>query len=510
MLLYIVALPFLAMVAQALLPDNAAGKSKLQSQVHTGFSMAWGLLTAWVGYVALMSPEGLVLEWPHLALAGGSLDFAPRLSLNGASSVFVMLLGLAQIVVYGLLHDNKGAYGRSYAIPAHLLAGSLAGLFVSDSLLLFYLFWELALIGAYFWIGLHGRPSFFSGSVYSTLMRFVLLTLAGSLPMLASIAAICGNEGSDPGLSGLAGAVADLSPTTQNWVFLGFLLGVAVKLPMLGLHGWLRDTYSVAPPACRAMLSGVMSKMGAFGLIFVVAQGFPEQCYQYGAYLQMWAVLGVVYGAAVCLAQDRLVDILAYSSLSHLGILALGVFASVKSGITTTTGYTGSLLLVFNHGLIMAFLFALDARVMKSEESADIGLLSGLRFGQRRLAALFLVGIFASASLPGLSNFAGEILVYFAAFKSSPWLTFLAAVGALIGAGALMRGYHKAFLGKQPAIAKPGYEQAPDLGVWETSLGVAVVALWLLLGLYPMLFIGPIEKSLVAIGLSGFGPAGLP
>ncbi len=506
MLLLVILIPFLAILVQAFAPNQA----RLQGGIHTAITWAWGAFAAAVACMALCQQQVLTLEWPHIALFGGSIDLAPRLMLNASNAVFLLLLGLAQIIVFGLLRDKEGRYGRSYYISAHLMAGSLAGLFLCDSLLLFYLFWELALVAAYFWIGMHGRPSFFSGSVYNTLMRFVLMTLAGSLPMLASMAVILANDGRDPGLSDLAGAVADLSKPTQGWVFLGFLLGIGVKLPMLGLHGWLRDTYSVAPPACRAMLSAVMSKMGAFGLIFVLAQGFPDQCYTYGAYLQIWAVLGVIYGAALCLAQERLVDILAYSSLSHLGLLALGVFASVKAGIPASTGYTGALLQVFNHGLIMAFLFALDARVMRSEESPDIGLLSGLRSGQRRLSALFLTGIFASASLPGLSNFAGEILVYFVAFKSSPWLTFLAATGALIGAAALMRAFHKAFLGKAPATERPGYVQAADLNLWETGLGVALIGLWLILGLYPMLLIAPIEKSLVVLGLSGFGSTGLP
>jgi len=506
MLFAIVLLPFLAMLVHAFLPSDA----KLQGLVHYGIACAWGLFTAWAAYLGLTTRDGLVLEGSHIALAGGSLDFVPRLVLNGSNAVFLLLLGLAQIIIFTLLRDKEGRYGRAYAISAHLLSGSLAGLFLSDSLILFYLFWETALIGAYFWIGMYGRPSFYAGSVYATLMRFVIITLAGSLPMLVSIAVVCARDGQDPGLRHLAEAVADLSPATQGWVFLGFLLGIAVKLPMLGLHGWLRDTYSVSPPACRAMLSAVMSKMGAFGLIFVLAQGFPEQCYRYGAWLQIWAVAGVVYGALLCLAQERLVDILVYSSLSHLSLLALGIFAAVKAGIVTSTGYTGALLQVFNHGLIMALLFALDARIMRSQESPDIALLSGLRLGQRRLAALLLVGIFASASLPGLSNFAGEILVYFTAFKSQPWLTFLAATGALIGAAALVRAFHKAFLGKQPGVGKPGYVQAADLSLSEAGLGVILVGLWLILGLYPMLLITPIEKSLVAIGLSGFGPAGLP
>jgi NADH-quinone oxidoreductase subunit M len=296
-----------------------------------------------------------------------------------------------------------------------------------------------------------------------------------------------------------------LPDSTRLWVFIGFFLGFAVKLPLLGFHGWLRNTYNVAPPACRALLSAAMSKMGAFGLILVLAPAFPGELARFAPWLQGLAVAGVLYGGVLMLAQDRLVDLLAYASLSHLSLLALGVFASADG--TSTTGLSGAVLLVFNHAVIMVLLFSLDSRILKGGvtdgTSPDRGLLSGLRSGQKRLFAFLLLAVFASASLPGLSNFPGEILIYFSAFKVSPWLTLLAGLGALLGAAALVRALHNVFLGR-PSALKADVQPAGDLSLGESGLALALGALWLVLGLAPMLLLGPVEKAFSFINSMGW------
>jgi NADH-quinone oxidoreductase subunit M len=218
---------------------------------------------------------------------------------------------------------------------------------------------------------------------------------------------------------------------------------------------------------------------------------------------------GAVYGALLCLSQDRFVDILIFSSLSHLSLIALGVFSAVKAGDVETTGLTGALFQVFNHGLIMAALFAFDARVSASGESPSLSAQAGLRGGQRRLAAVLLCAIFASASLPGLSNFAGEILILFAAFRSSPWLTFTASIGALVTAAAMVRAFHRIFLGVRGGDSV-GFAQAGDISRGETAMALCLMALWLVLGLYPMLYIHPVEKSLLTLGSALQGLAVLP
>jgi NADH-quinone oxidoreductase subunit M len=486
--------------------DGLADRNRGQARAALVFQWVYGVFLAFISVIAMSVPEGLRIVGRAVPLGRTDLMVEPALYLDGRNAPFVLLLGLCLPLIFTWLRDKDGRYGPSYYVSANLLSLSLAGVFMSDSLVLFYLFWETALLGAYFWIGLHGRANIHSGSVYSALIRFFLFTLVGSLPLLVSIIALCAQAGKDPGINGILSTASSMDASTRAWVFGGFLLGFAVKLPLLGFHGWLRDTYNVSAPACRALLSGVMSKMGAYGLILVLAQGFPEECLRFAPQLQMLCVAGAVYGALLCLAQDRLIDILVYSSLSHLSLLALGVFTA--TGETYSTGLAGALFQVFNHGLIMAALFAFDARIAIGGESPLLSATGGLRSGQRRLAAVLLTAIFASCSLPGMSNFAGEILVLFSAFRASPWLTFFASAGALVGAAALVRGFHQVFLGRRKGPEVAGFTPAPDFGIGETGLALALIALWVVLGLYPMLFLHPVESTL--LNPAGHGMALLP
>lgn len=502
--------PLAALILHGSAPsrDGASKFANLrQAKAALFFQWAYGAFLVWLSVVAMSVPEGLFLRGRSVTLGYTGLSLEPTLYLDSRNAPFLLLLGLCLPLIFTWLRDKDGRYGPSYYVSANLLTLSLAGVFISDSLLLFYLFWETALLGAYFWIGMHGRANIHSGSVYSALIRFFLFTLVGSMPMLVSIVALCAAAGKDPGVNGIAAIVNAMPPGQRWWVFAGFALAFAVKLPLLGFHGWLRDTYNVSAPACRAVLSALMSKMGAYGLILVLAPGFAPEIARLAPYLQVLCVMGAVYGALLCLAQDRLIDILVYSSLSHLSLVALAVFAS--SGDVATTGLTAAIFQVFNHGLIMAALFAFDARISTTGDSPLLSATGGLRNGQRRLAAVLLTAIFASASLPGLSNFAGEILVLFTAFRSSPWLTFLASAGALIGAAALVRAFHKIFLGTGKGNEGAGFTQAADFSVGETGLALCLIALWLVLGLYPMLFIQPVEKTILTIGAAG-GLAGLP
>jgi NADH-quinone oxidoreductase subunit M len=483
----------------------------------------WSRIFAWVyaavatltACAALTAQGGLSLAAPMMRLGVSGCEFEPRLLLDGRGALFLLLLGLCPPVVFALVRTA----GRSQNVCAWTLIFGLAGVFLADSLVLFYLFWEAALIAVYFWIGLHGRRNRFGGEVYPALLRFVLFTLAGSLPMLASIAAVCAANFRDPGLRGLAATVSQLPDGARAWVFLGFLLGFAVKLPLFGFHGWLRDTYNIAPPACRALLSAAMSKMGAFGLILILAPAFPVEMARFAPALLTLAAIGAVYGGVLMLAQDRLLDMLAYASLSHLSILALGVFASASvsldAGAASTTGLSGATMLVFSHALIMALLFSLDARALRDGSagaSPDRLRLAGLRARQPRLFAFLLLAVFASASLPGLNNFPGEVLVLFAAYQVSPWLALSAGLGALIGAAALVRLLHNVWLGKPDNVnddpaddsQDPATEAAPDLNRSEISVALALSLLWLVVGLYPMLLLDPIERAFSLINALGW------
>ncbi len=333
-----------------------AAKQKSLACWALGFSWAYAAVAVLSACLAF-GTGNLEIEGPVLHLGVSGFEMTPRFFLDGRNALFLLLLGLCLPVVFTQLRDREVTYGKAYYGAAFARVFSLAGVFTSDSLVLFYFFWEAALIAVYFWIGLYGRASH-GREVYPALLRFVLFTLAGSLPMLVSVAAVCAAGSRDPGLSGLGVSMAQFSPHVRLWIFAGFLLGFAVKLPLFGFHGWLRDTYNAAPPACRVLLSAVMSKMGAFGLIFVLAPAFSEELRRFAIPLETLALIGVVYGALLMLAQERLLDILIYGSLSHLSLLALGVFASIHAGTAVSTGLSGAILLAFSHGLIMTMLLS--------------------------------------------------------------------------------------------------------------------------------------------------------
>lgn len=511
MLLLSLFLPLVAALVLAFRRDGATAGLSL------AFSWIYAAVAALTAAAALATPGGLSLGTAATTIGVSGFEIAPRLLLDGRGALFLLLLGLCPPIVFTLLRHVRsltpdGRDARSQDVAAWALVFGLAGVFLVDSLLLFYLFWEASLVAVYFWIGLHGRRNRFGGPVYPALMRFVLFTLAGSLPMLASLAVVCAANFRDPGLSGLPATVAHLSATTRGWVFFGFLLGFAVKLPLFGFHGWLRDTYNVAPPACRALLSAAMSKMGAYGLLMVLAPAFSAELARHAPILLTLAALGALYGGVLMLAQDRLIDMLAYASLSHLSILALGIFASATTLFTpaaTTAGFSGATLLVLSHALTMAFLFSLDARSLPAGRSAECGVHVGLRARQPRLYAFLLLAVFASASLPGLNNFPGEVLTLFAAYTVSPWLALVAGLGALIGAAALVRLLHEAWLGApvpetEGAAHPEATLAAPDLSRSETALAVAVSALWLVFGLYPMLLLRPLEGAFALIHAAGW------
>jgi NADH-quinone oxidoreductase subunit M len=465
------------------------------------FSWIYAAVAALTAILALRTGGGITLAAPVLGLGASGFELEPRLFLDGRSAPFLLLLGLCPPVVFGIL--RRQVADRAQAALAWLLVFCLAGVFLADSLLLFYLFWEGALVAVYFWIGLRGGRKGTGEGAYPALLRFVLFTLAGSLPMLAAIAASCAANFRDPGLRGLAAAIASMPDSVRVWVFLGFLLGFAVKLPLLGFHGWLRETYEAAPPACRALLSAAMSKMGAYGLLLVLAPAFPVEMTRFALPLQILAAAGALYGGLLMLAQDRLTDLLAYSSLSHLSLLALAVFASASGA--STSGFPAAGVLALSHALIMAALFALDARALKNGESADRLRVAGLRARQPRLFAFLLLAAFASASLPGLSNFPGELLAMYAAYKTSPWLAFVAGLGALIGAAALVRFLHAAWLGRDEE-GSTKETASEDLNGSETAVLIALGALWFVLGLWPMLVLGPVGRAFDFVATLGWMP----
>lgn len=485
-LVFILAYPILAAVVVALRPNP---KLFAASLILFGLGVTAFALHALVGSVGSgagpQSAEVSTRLSGHLNLPALSIwgDFAvaPAFYLNALNAPMLLLLGLALCFVSLLLHSHHSDRA-SYMVSAWIFILGLAGTFVSDSLVLFYVFFELSLIGIYFWIGLFGQND--ANGKKPALTRFFLFTLVGSLAMLISIAALS-SGGKDIRWSDLAGVLGQFSATARSWIFLGFLLAFAIKLPLFGLHGWLRDTYSIAPPVARALLSGVMSKLGAFGLL-LLAVNFGSEFRSHSNFLIILFTAGVLYGALVSLAQKRFLDVIIFASLSHLNLIGLGLATTVGQGSDSSVVAACSLQML-NHGLIMAAILVFDARLKSPDESR-----TGLREKSRLLAAFLLVSLFAAVSLPGLSSFPAELIILYSTFRWSFVAVFVAALGLLISAGAVIRSYHRIFLGQHSGHTEAKAELTP----LETLPPLVFALVWIVLGLAPQLILSPIVRAL--------------
>lgn len=449
--------------------------------VLQGLAAGFALISLYAAYRGMTSgirvDNVFVPLWSNFILAPSfylSPLNAPLVALTGLTTAFVVLL-------LGDWHDTNLRYTASLWV----LVLGLTGTFLSDSVILFYVFFETSLMGAYFWIGFYGRKNAEGGADSRPgLTRFLLFTLVGSLSMLVSIAFLC-SGGKDVRFSELPALLGDYSPSVRRLVVLGFLAAFAVKMPLFGLHGWLRETYLGAPPAARAILSAVMSKLGAFGLLLAslyMGTAFQEMA----PFIAVVAAIGVVYGGLVSLSRETILDAAVYSSLCHLNLIALGL--AVFSGSAGDASVAAAAVLqMFNHGLIMAAILVYDARVQS--EAA-----SGLREYARRLSMMFLFALFAAISLPGLSSFPAEVILLYASFKFSPYAAAAAALGLLLAAAALIRIYHKhylgAFRGQAEAVARG------ELSIKEILPGALFAVVWIVLGLWPGILLSPISAAL--------------
>ncbi len=397
--------------------------------------------------------------------------------LDARNSALVLLGGIVTPLIFAWTRESGT---RSYYISANLMILGVSGVFLSDSLVLFYVFWELSVVGVFFWVGLFGSGEAADRS--RALFRFFLFTVLGGLGMLGAVVFLL-TRAPDARITGITEIVAGLSPMERRWVFWGFFVSFAVKTPIFGLHGWMRDLYLRANPAARALLSALMSKMGAFGFITILSAAFPGELQQLWIILGPLAVGGIVYGALMTVSARTFLEALIYSSLAHLNLIVLAAVLPVGPGDLLPA--TGALFQMLNHGLLMAVLLVWESR------TASPG---AVRERLPLASALVLTAVLAAAGLPGMSNFAGEAMILFAVFRHAGVIAFIAGAGLLLTAAMLVIAYHRAYLGQGRF---PGGVGALDHGARESSkleagFAVAVFAFWVVLGFAPSLFVKPI------------------
>ena len=354
---------------------------------------------------------------------------------------------------------------RAYYGLVLFLVGSLVGVFSSQDLLLFYVFFEAMLIPIYVLIGVWGGPARVKATV-----TFVLYTMAGSLLMLASIIAFGITQGTF--------LLAQIGTSDNNWIFLGFLVAFAVKAPLLPFHGWLRTAYTEAPPELAATLSGVVSKAAVFGLVWIVLPHFPEPVDDFREVVLVLAAATLVYGSVLAFRQPDVRGVIAYSSMAQMGLIVIGIFA------VTDLGLDGAVLHSVSHGLVSAGLFLLAAMIETRTGTGRFSELGGMGKGRPILATLVMtLGIFTLA-VPGSANFAGEFSILAGVFGRG-WGYAAVGAAAIVLAAMYALRLISAILHDRRASG-PAHEPG-DLVGGELALVLPLVAILAVLSAWPAL-----------------------
>ncbi|MGH2479185.1 MAG: complex I subunit 4 family protein, partial [Ktedonobacteraceae bacterium] len=353
---------------------------------------------------------------PIVSTSNFTLNYS--LGVDGISLLLVALTSLLTAVCIGASFRVEKRLKQYMAFMLLLECGML-GVFLSTNLFVFYIFWELMLIPAYLLVGSWGGPR----RIYAA-FKFVLYTSVGSLLMLAAIIALGYYHQLAAGgaytLDLFALLNTRLDPAIQTWLFLGMALAFAVKIPFVPFHSWLPDTYSEAPAPVTAMLAGAMSKTGAYGFLRFCIPLFPQAFQQFSTLLSVLAVIGILYCAVLALVQTDMKRLLGYSSISHLGVVMLGMFALNVQGVE------GSVLQMVNHGITTAALFLIVGVIETRAGTRDLRDFGGMALRVPVLAAVLLIACLSSLGLPGLNSFAGEFLALIGIFQSNIVLGVLA------------------------------------------------------------------------------------
>lgn len=376
---------------------------------------------------------------------------------------------------------------KPYMICMLFLETGMLGVFVALDLVLFYVFWEVMLIPMYFLIGVWGGER----RVYAA-VKFILYTMVGSLLMLVAILALFHLNGSTTFdlvqiTRNLVSGNIQLTNDQEFWLFMAFLLAFAIKVPLFPFHTWLPDAHVEAPTAGSVILAGVLLKMGTYGLLRFCLPLFPTAAVSAAPYLSVLALIGIVYGALVAMVQPDLKKLVAYSSVSHMGLVVLGIFAFTQQGLQ------GSTLQMLNHGLSTGALFLLVGMLYERRHTRLIADFGGLAHRNPVFSALFLVVTLSSIGLPGLNGFVGEVLILAGAFVKSPVTAAVAASGMILGAVYMLWMYQRVFFGK---VTHEANLEIKDIGTRERLLMIPILLVMLWIGVYSAPFLERMAPSL--------------
>jgi NADH-quinone oxidoreductase subunit M len=426
---------------------------------------------------------------PWIPSAG--IDY--QMGVDGIS-VFLILLSTVLTPLAILASWTITDRAKEYFVFMLLLETGMIGVFAALDLFLFYIFWEVMLIPMYFLIGVWGGER----RIYAA-MKFVLYTMIGGVLMLVAILALYFIHGNETGeftfsypaiLAALTSKALILTPQVELLLFAAFFLAFAVKVPLFPFHTWLPDAHVEAPTAGSVLLAGVLLKMGTYGLIRFSLPLFPDISHLLAPLISSLAIVGIIYGALVAMVQPDLKKLVAYSSVSHLGFVVLGIFSF------TTQGVEGAVYQMLNHGISTGALFLLVGMIYERRHTRLISEFGGLANRMPLFAAAFLFVTLSSIGLPGLNGFVGEFLILLGTFGANPTYAAFAATGVILSAVYMLWMFQRVVWGE---VSNPQNELLTDLNGRErlTLLPLLILIVWM--GVYSNHFLRPMDATVAGL-----------
>jgi NADH-quinone oxidoreductase subunit M len=453
----------------------------------------------WVKHIALgASLAELVLAVALMLNSDPSaLSFKPRLlqdlgfnfvlNVDGLSVMMILLTTLATPLIIYSAYKSRDERRPSFYALVLLMEMALVGVFSAADVLLFYVFWELALLPIYFITAFLGGEN-----AKKITLKFFIYTLVGSLFMLVAILYIYTHTAAPHSFNFASFYSAVIEQGAQTWVFWAFFLAFAIKIPIFPFHTWQPTTYTTAPTEGSMLLAGIMLKMGLYGIFRFIIPLCPVALEQYGMVVIVLAIIGVIYGSIIAIKQSNIKRMIAFSSMAHVGLIAAAIFTKTEYGMQ------GAILQMLSHGINVVGLFFCYEIIVRRTGTDEIASLGGIATKAPRFAIFFMIVMLGSVALPLTNSFVGEFLMMMGLFEYNVWICAIAGLSIIFGAVYMLWMYQRVMLGE----TKPATENFTDLTCQETIVLTPIAVLIFWIGIFPNMFLeitAPAVKSFLEI-----------